>query len=234
MLFRQLLDPDSCTYTYLLADELTRESLLIDPVKEWADRDLTLLNELNLNLIATINTHTHADHITASAKLAQLTHCQTIQGAEAQAQGVTRRIKDGETILFGQYSLLAIATPGHTPDSYCFYFEDNDDRRLFTGDTLLIRGTGRTDFQQGCAKQQYNSLFNKLLILPESTFVYPGHDYQGRTRSTIAEEKQHNPRLQVNNQAAYQQIMDSLNLPKPKHMEVAIPANLNCGATTED
>ena len=233
MLFRQLFDLNSCTYSYLLADIKSNESLLIDPVNTCTESYLSLISELGLRLIATIDTHTHADHITGSSILMHKTGCDIIQGAESEAKGVSRKVHDGDDILFGDYRLTAIHTPGHTQDCYSFYFNHNDDRRVFTGDTLLIRGTGRIDFQQGNAREQYQSLFNKLLTLPDDTAVYPGHDYKGWTVSSIKEEKRHNPRLQLKSIDEYEALMNNLKLPKPKLIDIAVPANLCCGATTE-
>ena len=229
MLFRQLQDNKSRTFTYLLADSGTGEALIIDPVREQSGSYLKLIKELGLALCGVIDTHTHADHITGSSRLAEATGCDIIQGRETLAEGVSRKVADGEQICFGRHRLLAISTPGHTDDSYCFYYDGKDDRRVFTGDTLLIRGTGRTDFQNGDPRRQYHSLFHKLLELPEDTAVYPGHDYKGWMVSTIGEEKEHNPRLQVSSVEEYIELMDHLQLPPPALLKVAVPANLQCG-----
>ena len=225
MLFRQLFDRESCTYTYLLASPTGTRALLIDPVREHIDQYMTLLQELGLILAVVIDTHVHADHVTGSGGLRQKTGCQIMMGQESKAQGVTHFFKDKETIEIDGLSLKALYTPGHTDDSYCFLMKD----RVFTGDTLFIRGTGRTDFQHGDAKAAYHSLFHTLLTLPDSMLIYPGHDYQGMTVSTIEEEKKFNPRLQVDSAEAYTQLMAQLHFEKPKKIDIAVPANLCCG-----
>lgn len=224
MIFRQFFEPVSCTYSYLIADP-GGEALLIDPVDTEVTRYIQLIKELGLKLIFSVDTHVHADHITGSGLLRRETDCDTVLGQETAAECVTVRIKDGETLTVGKQKLRALYTPGHTNDSYSFLGKD----RVFTGDTLLIRGTGRTDFQNGSADQQYESIFNNLLKLPEDTLVYPAHDYKGWTVSTIGEEKRHNPRLQVKSKADYIDIMNNLKLDHPKLMDVAVPANLRCG-----
>ncbi|MDP0589346.1 MAG: MBL fold metallo-hydrolase [Candidatus Endonucleobacter bathymodioli] len=229
MLFRQLFDAETSTYTYILADEKTQQAIIIDSVQGHTDAYLRLFDELSLQLIACMETHTHADHITAAAKLAAATNCDIVQGQESQAGGVSRHISDGDFIHFGHYQIKSLYTPGHTDDSYSFFIDNGNDRKLFSGDTLLIRSTGRTDFQSGSALAQYHSLFDKLLQLPEGTKVYPGHDYKGWTVSTIGEEKRHNPRLQVANAEQYCQLMNELKLARPKMMDIAVPANLKCG-----
>lgn len=229
MLFRQLFDQTSSTYTYLLADSDSREAVIIDPVKEQLETYLRLIRELDLKLVAAVDTHTHADHITALGDLRDASGCTTYLGQGTLVECVSTTVADGGKIPFGRYALKAIATPGHTDDSYSFYLDSQDMRAVFSGDTLLIRGTGRTDFQQGDAGDQYRSLFDKLLQLPEDTLVYPGHDYKGWTVSSIGEEKRYNPRLQVSNADEYRAIMDNLNLPDPRLMDIAIPANLSCG-----
>lgn len=229
MIFRQLYEHQTSTYTYLLGDENTRKAAIIDPVKEKLDTYLQLLNELGLKLIAALDTHTHADHITALGKLHEITGCETYVGEQSGARCASHRLTDGEIIKIGNIRLRAIYTPGHTDDSYSFHLLNDQQSAVFTGDTLLIRGTGRTDFQNGSAQAQYHSLFNKLLQLPDNTLVYPGHDYKGWTVSTIAEERQHNPRLQVADVEAYAELMGSLNLAHPKQMDIAVPANLRCG-----
>lgn len=227
MLFRQLYDLDTGTYTYLLAEQPGGEAVIIDPVLEQMNAYLQLLRELDIRLIKAIDTHTHADHVTAMGKLRETTGCVTLMGEQTKAECVSLRVRDGEIIHVGALTLRALYTPGHTDESYSFVMDD----RVFTGDTLLIRGTGRTDFQNGDARAQYDSLFNKLLKLPDATLVYPGHDYKGWTVSTIGEEKRHNPRLQVQSVDEYVNIMNNLNLPNPKYMDVAVPANLACGRT---
>ena len=229
MLFRQLFDAVSSTYTYLLADQKTGDAVLIDPVREHMDSYLRLLDELELKLVMAVDTHVHADHITALGLLRESTGCVTYMGQQAQADCVSARFSDGEKLRFGSHELVAIYTPGHTDDSYSFYLDDNGQRYVFTGDTLLIRGTGRTDFQNGDAHQQYRSLFERLLSLPGDTAVFPAHDYKGWTTSSIAEERLHNPRLQVASEAEYVQLMHALKLPNPRLMDVAVPANRACG-----
>lgn len=229
MLFRQLFDAASSTYTYLLADQKTSDAVLIDPVREHMDSYLRLLDELELKLVMAVDTHVHADHITALGLLRESTGCVTYMGQQAQADCVSARFSDGEKLRFGSHELVAIYTPGHTDDSYSFYLDDNGQRYVFTGDTLLIRGTGRTDFQNGDAHQQYHSLFERLLSLPGDTAVFPAHDYKGWTTSSIAEERLHNPRLQVASEAEYVQLMHALKLPNPRLMDVAVPANRACG-----
>lgn len=229
MLFRQLFDATSSTYTYLLADRQTGEAVLIDPVREQMPSYLRLLEELELKLVMAIDTHVHADHITALGALREATGCVTWMGREAQADCVSARFADGDRLRFGAHELLAMYTPGHTDDSYSFYLETNGQKFVFTGDTLLIRGTGRTDFQNGSPHDQYRSLFGRLLQLPGDTQVFPAHDYKGWTVSTIAEERLHNPRLQVATEAEYVQLMQALKLPSPALMDVAVPANRACG-----
>ncbi|MBU3070934.1 MBL fold metallo-hydrolase [Aestuariicella sp. G3-2] len=231
MIFRQLFDRESCTYTYLLADDVSRKAILIDPVLEQMPVYEQLLTELDLQLAVALDTHVHADHITALGKLQLQFNCETLHGEHSLATGISRKVCDGETIQVGSLELLAMYTPGHTADSYSFLLKQEPCWRVFTGDTLLIRGSGRTDFQSGCALQQYHSITEKLWPLPGNTRVYPGHDYRGLTVSTIAEEKQFNPRLQVSNAHAYMELMESLNLDPPKKMDVAVPSNLNAGLT---
>lgn len=229
MIFRQLFEKVSSTYTYLIADEVTGEALLIDPVLEETDMYLRLLNELGLTLKVAMDTHTHADHITALGKLREQTGCLSLMGAQAKSACASGQFEDQQIIKIGQLQIKALHTPGHTDDSYSFVLDHQDQTYLFTGDTLLIRGTGRTDFQNGNADDQFNSLFNVLFQLPDNTWVYPGHDYKGWMVSTLHEEKQHNPRLQVSNAMEYRQIMDNLKLANPKMMDVAVPANRACG-----
>lgn len=225
MIFRQLFDRASCTYTYLVADRRGGEACLIDPVLGQVDRYLTILAELGLQLVKAIDTHLHADHITGTGALQARTLCHTVMGEQSAAEVVSLRVRDGDRIALGRLALRAIHTPGHTEDSYCFLFEG----RVFSGDTLHIRGTGRTDLQNGDAAAQYDSLFNRLLRLPDDTLVYPGHDYRGNTVSTIGEEKAFNPRLKVGSADEYVALMNGLDLPRPAMMGVAIPANLRMG-----
>lgn len=227
MLFRQLFDAQSSTYTYLLARRPGGEALLIDPVKEQMPTYLQLIRELDLRLVTAVDTHVHADHVTALGDLRDRVGCVTVMGEQSRAECVSRKVTDGELIEVDGLRLRAMYTPGHTDDSYSFVMDD----RVFTGDTLLIRGSGRTDFQNGDARAQYDSLFNRLLTLPDETLVYPAHDYKGWTVSTIGEERAHNPRLQVGSVAEYVALMGSLKLPTPKLMDVAVPANQACGIT---
>ena len=226
MLFRQLFDKTSSTYTYLVASAKGREALIIDPVLENIEKYITLLNELNLKLVKVIDTHIHADHITGASKLKDQTKCITIMGDQTPAEAVEIKVKDKEIIKLDQLKIKALHTPGHTSDSFSFLMNNY----LFSGDTLLINGTGRTDFQNGNAKDAYNSIFNKLLKLPEETLLYPAHDYNGKKVSTIGNEKKFNPRLQVNNENEYMEIMNNLNLPKPKSMDINITRNIKLGA----
>ena len=221
MLFRQLFDRESYTYTYLLAQDYGCEAILIDPVLGQVDHYMRLLEEMQLKLVKVVDTHVHADHITAAAELRDRTRCITVMGEESSVDSVSQRISDGETIAIEGVSLTALYTPGHTDDSYCFLMPD----RVFTGDTLLVRGTGRTDFQSGSASDEYNSIMTKLMTLPDDVLVYPGHDYLGNTVSTIGEERQHNPRLNIGDKAAFIELMENLNLGSPKMMDVAVPAN---------
>ncbi len=225
MLFRQLFHDESCTYTYLLASRKGGEALIIDPVFERVDRYIQLLDELDLKLVKVVDTHVHADHITGMGELRDRTRCVTIMGERSPVDIVSMRVREGETIDIEGIALEVIHTPGHTDDSCSFRAAD----RVFTGDTLLIRGTGRTDFQNGDPRAQYDSLFNKLLRLPDETLVFPAHDYKGDTVSTIAEEKAYNPRLQVSSVEQYVDIMNGLNLPDPRLMDVAVPANMSIG-----
>lgn len=229
MLFRQLFDETSWSYTYLIAEEEGGQALLIDPVLEKIELYQQLIDELDLTLVYALDTHVHADHITALGKLRELYHCETVHGENSKARGITKFVKDNEIISLGDLKLKTLYTPGHTDDSYCFLLESQPANLLFSGDTLLIRGTGRTDFQHGNAVQQYDSIFNKLLTLDDKTLLYPGHDYRGLTVSTIGEEKRFNPRLQVKNTAEYTAMMAKLKLDKPKQMDIAVPANLKCG-----
>jgi glyoxylase-like metal-dependent hydrolase (beta-lactamase superfamily II)/rhodanese-related sulfurtransferase len=225
MIFRQLFDSVSGTYTYLLASRRGGEALIIDPVIEKVDRYLQLVNELELKLVKAVDTHVHADHITGLGALRDRTQCITVMGEMAKVDVVSMRVAEGDKLKVEGVSLDVLYTPGHTDDSYSFLMGD----RVFTGDTLLIRGTGRTDFQNGNPRAQYDSLFNKILKLPEETLIYPAHDYKGETVSTIGEERRFNPRLQVKSIDEYVAIMDNLKLPNPKMMDVAVPANLQQG-----
>ncbi len=230
MIFRQLFERESSTYTYLLADANSGEAILIDPVAGQESQYLTLLQELELKLRFAVDTHVHADHVTALGSLRELTGCESLMGEQSKVPCVSRSFSDGESLQVGTIVLTALHTPGHTDDSYCFYLRGTSPGILFSGDTLLIRGTGRTDFQNGDAIEQYHSL-QTLLALPQSTLVYPGHDYKGWSMSTIGEEKRFNPRLQVSNPEEYKTLMANLNLPSPQQMDVAVPANRRCGRT---
>jgi sulfur dioxygenase len=229
MIFRQLFERESSTYTYLIGCKKTRQAVLIDTVKEEVAKYLQLLEELDLTLIYALDTHTHADHITGAGTLRNKTGCTTLLAEEAQSTCVSEGLSDSDIIEIGELQLKAIHTPGHTDDSYSFLLEHQHQTYIFTGDTLLIRGTGRTDFQNGSAVDQYQSLFKKILTLSDDTWVYPGHDYKGWMLSTIGEEKLHNPRLQFKDVNAYVELMNNLKLPNPKLMDVAVPANRACG-----
>jgi sulfur dioxygenase len=230
MIFRQLFDQTSGTYSYLLASRKGGEALIIDPVLEKVDRYLQLVRELDLKLVKAVDTHIHADHITGLGALRDRTQCITVMGEHAKVDVVSMRVTEGDKLTIEGVALDVLYTPGHTDDSYSFLMGD----RVFTGDTLLIRGTGRTDFQNGSARAQYDSLFGKLLKLPEETLVFPAHDYKGDTVSTIGEEKRYNPRLQVKSVDEYVDLMSKLNLPNPKMMDVAVPANMRVGLAQEE
>ena len=226
MIFKQIFDQKSSTYTYLIASSEGREALIIDPVLENVEEYIKLLNELNLKLVKVIDTHIHADHVTGAGKLRDKTKCVTIMGEHTPTDAVEIKVKDEEIIKLDKLKIKALYTPGHTSDSFSFLM----DNYLFSGDTLLINGTGRTDFQNGNSKDAYNSIFNKLLKLPDETFLYPAHDYKGETVSTIGKEKKFNPRLQVNNVDEYINIMNNLNLKKPTAIEYNVASNLKLGA----
>ncbi|MBZ9813926.1 MBL fold metallo-hydrolase [Mesorhizobium sp. CA7] len=230
MIFRQLFDSVSGTYSYLLASRRGGEALIIDPVLEKVERYLQLVNELDLRLVKAVDTHLHADHITGLGALRDKTHCVTVMGEQTKADVVSMRLADGDKLGIEGLALDVIYTPGHTDDSYSFILPD----RVFTGDTLLIRGTGRTDFQNGDPRQQYESIFGRLLKLPDETMIFPAHDYKGETVSTIGEEKAFNPRLQVKSVDEYVNIMNNLNLSNPKMMDVAVPANMRVGLHQDD
>ena len=225
MIFRQLFDAVSGTYTYLLASRRGGEALIIDPVLEKVDRYIQLVGELELKLVKAVDTHLHADHVTGLGELRDRTQCITIMGEQSKADVVSMRVADGDKVMIEGLSLNVMYTPGHTDDSYSYLMGD----RVFTGDTLLIRGTGRTDFQNGNARAQYDSIFNRLLKLPDETLVFPAHDYKGDTVSTIGEERRYNPRLQVRSIDEYVELMGNLNLPNPKLMDVVLPANMHVG-----
>ena len=226
MIFKQLFDQKSSTYTYLIASARGREALIIDPVIENVNQYIQLLKELNLKLVKVIDTHIHADHVTGASKLKSITKCSTIMGDHTPAETVEIKVKDNEYINLDNLKIKAMYTPGHTSDSYSFLM----DNYLFSGDTLLINGTGRTDFQNGNAKDAYHSIFNKLLKLPEETLLYPAHDYKGEKVSTIGKEKKQNPRLQVNSVDEYVEIMNNLNLKKPAKIDFNVSKNIVLGA----
>ncbi len=230
MIFRQLFDSVSGTYSYLLASRAGGEALILDPVLEKVNRYCQLLRELDLKLVKAVDTHLHADHVTGLGELRDRTHCITIMGEQSKADVVSMRVADGDRVTIEGITLDVMYTPGHTDDSYSYLLGD----RVFTGDTLLIRGTGRTDFQNGSARAQYDSIFNRLLKLPEETLVFPAHDYKGDTVSTIGEEKRYNPRLQVRSVDEYIELMANLKLPDPKMMDVAVPANMRVGLHQEE
>ena len=225
MIFKQVFDQKSSTYTYLIASAEGREALIIDPVLENVEDYIRLLNELNLKLVKVIDTHIHADHVTGAGKLRDKTKCVTIMGEHTPTDAVELKVKDDEIIKLDKLNFRAIYTPGHTSDSFCFLM----DKYLFSGDTLLINGTGRTDFQNGNSIDAYNSIFNRLLKLPEDTLLYPAHDYKGETVSTIGKEKRSNPRLQVRNVDEYIEIMNNLNLKKPEKIDYNVSSNLKLG-----
>ena len=229
MIFRQLFDSVSSTYTYLIGSRAGGEALIIDPVLEKVDSYIKLLEQLDVKLVKVIDTHIHADHISGIAELRDRTNCITIMGDSTKADVVSMRVADNEVIKLEKLELKSLYTPGHTDDSFSFMMND----RIFSGDTLLIRGTGRTDFQNGDPYDSYNSIFERLLKLPENTLLYPAHDYNGNTVSTIGEEKKFNPRLQVNSAEEYVKIMNNLNLSNPKMMDVAVPANQQLGINLE-
>ena len=230
MIFRQLFDSVSGTYSYLMASRRGGEALIIDPVLEKVDRYLQLVKELDLKLVKAVDTHIHADHITGLGALRDRTHCITVMGEQARVDVVSMRVAEGDYVGIEGVRLDVLYTPGHTDDSYSFLLAD----RVFTGDTLLIRGTGRTDFQNGDPRAQYDSIFNKLMKLPDETLVYPAHDYKGESVSTIGEEKNFNPRLRVKSIDEYVDLMNNLKLPNPKMMDVAVPANMHVGLRQEE
>ncbi|MBD1158375.1 MBL fold metallo-hydrolase [Pelagibacterales bacterium SAG-MED17] len=222
MIFEQLFDTKSSTYTYVISSGKGREALIIDPVIEHTEEYIKVLDKLELKLVKVLDTHIHADHITGLNELSKRTACSKVMGEKSKSEVIDLKVKDDDEINIENIKLKTIYTPGHTDCSYSYLMND----RVFTGDTLLINGTGRTDFQNGSAHEAYDSLFGKLLKLPEETLVYPAHDYNGKKHSTIGNEKNNNPRLQVSSKEEYAEIMDNLNLANPKMMDVAVPANL--------
>ena len=221
MIFNQLFDEKSSTYTYVISSGKGREALIIDPVIEHTQHYIKILKELNLKLVKVIDTHIHADHVSGLNELNKKTNCTRIMGEGSESEVIDIKVKDNEKIKIDSIELRTIYTPGHTKCSYSYLL----DNKVFTGDTLLINGTGRTDFQGGSAKDQYNSIFGKLFKLPEETLVYPAHDYNGKKFSTVESERNNNPRLQVNSPDEYIKIMNNLKLANPKMMDIAVPAN---------
>jgi sulfur dioxygenase len=229
LIFRQFFELESSTYTYLLADSSSREAIIIDPVKETLQRDLQFISEMQLKLKYILETHVHADHITSAGPMRKATGAQIAMGKTTGVETADLLLDEKETIQFGQQSLQVLLTPGHTNGCTSFVMSD----RVFSGDTLLIRGCGRTDFQGGSSETLFQSVREKILTLPDETLVYPGHDYKGRTCSSIAEEKQHNPRLKMSNSLNdFVEIMENLNLAQPKKIDIAVPANLKSGLST--
>lgn len=224
MIFRQLFDAESSTYTYLVGDEVSRQAVLIDPVLEQVDRDLRLVDELDLKLTHVFDTHVHADHVTASGALRERTRC-TVVGGVGGAACANVQVRHGDAVHVGPLVFQVLATPGHTDDSVSYLLED----RVFTGDALLVRGNGRTDFQNGSAAQLHDSITRVLFALPDATRVYPAHDYKGFTVTTVAEEKRHHPRLAGRSREEFIHIMENLHLPNPRKMDLAVPANRACG-----
>jgi sulfur dioxygenase len=230
MIFRQLFDAATSTYTYLLADPDTGEAVIIDPVREQADRDEQLVRQLGLDLKYTLDTHVHADHVTASSGLRDRFGAQTVVSARGGAACADLKVDDGSRVTFGRYTVEVLATPGHTSGCVTYVVRDGDRVLAFTGDALLIRGCGRTDFQQGDARTLYRSVHGKIFALPDDALLYPGHDYRGYTVSTVGEEKRFNPRLNLGvSEDAFVDIMGALKLANPRQMDVAVPANLACG-----
>jgi sulfur dioxygenase len=229
VLFRQMFEPQSSTYTYVVAAGPGREAFIIDPVKGRIADYLQVVTELDLKLVIAIDTHTHADHITALGGLRESTGCVTVMGEHTKAECVSYRVKEGEKLEASGVALKAMYTPGHTDESFSFYLDHESHKAVFTGDVLLIRGSGRTDFQGGDPHQSWHSIIDKLFALPEETIVYPAHDYKGWTASSIGEERRHNPRLAGRSESDYVELMHNLDLPNPKMMDVAVPANLACG-----
>ena len=221
MIFEQLFDNKSSTYTYIISSGKGREALIIDPVIENTDKYIKVLTNLDLKLVKVIDTHIHADHISGLNELSKRTKCSKIMGEKSSSEVLDIRVKDNEKIKIENIELISMHTPGHTDCSYSFLMND----RVFTGDTLLINGTGRTDFQNGDVLDQYESIFKKLLKLPEKTLVYPAHDYNDKKYSTIKDEKNNNPRLQVTSAEEYAELMDNLKLENPKMMDIAVSAN---------
>jgi sulfur dioxygenase len=230
MVFRQLFEPESSTYTYLLACPAGREAVLVDPVAETVERDLALVRELGLTLSYTLDTHVHADHVTAACRLRNATGCKVAVPAMDGLACADVEVGEGRPLRVGALTLQPIFTPGHTNTHHCYFLDHDGVQRLFSGDALLIDGCGRTDFQNGSAEALYRSVRERLFTLPDDTLVYPAHDYQGRRVSTIAQERARNPRLGGDRSLEeFERIMAALDLPYPKKIEVAVPANRRCG-----
>lgn len=235
MIFRQLFDADTWTYTYLLADETTREAVLIDSVKEKVERDLKLLSELDLTLVYVLETHVHADHVTGAGDLRERTGAKTGTSEQGEVACADVQLKHGDTLNFGRHTLEVRSTPGHTDGCVTFVLTNSDVPMAFTGDALLIRGCGRTDFQQGSAESLFRSIHSQVFTLPDNTRVYPAHDYRGHTMSTVGEEKANNPRLGLRvPKSEFLEIMANLDLSDPKRIHEALPANLQCGKVEKD
>ena len=233
LIFRQLFDPQSSTYTYLLGDSVSREAIMIDPVFEQAARDAALIKELGLTLLATLDTHAHADHVTAAWLLKHRLGSRIAISAASGADGADISLAEDDRVAFGKRYLTARATPGHT--NGCMSFILDDETMAFTGDALLIRGCGRTDFQQGSPHNLYQSIHMKIFTLPDLCLIYPGHDYRGLTVSSVAEEKTFNPRLGGNiAESDFAGYMENLNLPHPKRIDAAVPANMICGRPADE
>jgi len=228
MILRQLIDSETSAYTYVVADETTKKACIIDPVKNKTHHYIQILKELNVNLVLALDTHIHADHITGLGDLKTFTGCKTMVGSQGDVSCATDSLQDGLVLTMGKLRIEVIYTPGHTADSYCFFINTETISYLFSGDTLLIRGTGRTDFQNGNPARLYESIHGKILKLPLDTILLPGHDYKGWTTSTLDEEKKYNPRLQFNKKS-FIKCMNNLKLPDPKIMDIAVPLNLSCG-----
>ncbi len=232
MIFRQLFDQDTWTYTYLLADAESREAVIIDSVREKVERDAQVIRELGLTLKVALETHVHADHVTGSGQLRELFGARTLVSDVSGAECADIKAREGDRVAFGHHEVEVLSTPGHTDGCLTFVVRDGDKTMAFSGDALLVRGCGRTDFQQGSAATLYRSVRDKIFALPDDTLIYPGHDYRGHTVTTVDEERNHNPRLKREiTEEAFVQIMDNLNLPNPRLMDVAVPANLSCGRT---
>ncbi|OUS32398.1 Zn-dependent hydrolase [Gammaproteobacteria bacterium 45_16_T64] len=229
MLLRQLFHHETYSFTYLIADRDSGVAAIIDPVRDDVEKYLRLVAELGVELKFALDTHVHADHITALGRLRELTGCTTYLGNREQVHCADSALEDGMKITLGRLTVMVMYTPGHTDDSYCFYIDDGVEKRVFTGDTLLIRGTGRTDFQNGCAANLYDSLHQKVMLLEPATIVYPGHDYNGSSTSTIDEEKHCNPRITIDSKEAFVSYMRDLNLSQPGKIDIAVPANQRCG-----